>query len=144
MTNKDPSTVCDKSAVQDYANAPGCDKITVPSSIKSSLKTAITKFKSSAAKFDTRNDVQASQDLTVQDALQQLLDDLSTGTLDGIKQAQIHMTSYMTPITQHIPGDVVKFIAKGGKQDSLKDMFATMKESKRVDFDSMADAFVSK
>lgn len=141
---KDPVTVCDKSAVQDYANAPGCDKITIPASIKSSLSTAVSKFKSSAAKYDKRDDVQSSQDLTVQDALQQLLDDLSAGTLEGVKQAQIHMTSYMTPITQHIPADVVKFIAKGGKQDSLKDMFSTMKESKRVDFDSMADEFVSK
>lgn len=116
----------------EYTNKPGCDKVKVPSSIKSALSDVVAKFKQSANKADTRDDVRASQDLTVADALQQLLDDLSSGTLEGMKQAQIHMTSYMTPISQHIPPEVVKFIAKGGRVDSLKDMFNAIKETTRT------------
>ena len=136
----DPSVECNK-GVGEYANKPGSDKVTVPASVKSALSAVVAKFKKTADAADGRDGVSASQDLTVADALQQLLDDLSAGTLDGIMQAQIHMTSYMTPITQHIPAEVVKFIAKGGKQDSLKDMFTSIKESKREDFDKMAQAW---
>ena len=131
----------DNSKSGEYPNKPCCDKINVPSSIKSTLSSLVNEFKKKANDADGKDGKQGSQSLTIASALQQLLDDLSLGTLDGIKQAQIHMTSYMTPIAQHIPADVVKFIAKGGKQDSLKDMFTSIKESKREDFDKMAQAW---
>jgi hypothetical protein len=114
-----------------YSDYPDCDKVPTPSSISAALRSVVRKFKQSAEAADTRDDVRASQDLTVADAIQQLLDDLSQGTVDGIKQAQIHMTSYMTPITQHIPPEVVKFIASGGKQSTLKDMFGAKWEQHR-------------
>jgi hypothetical protein len=116
-----------------YSNYPDCDKVPTPSSITAALRTVVKKFKQSAEAADTRDDVRASQDLTVADAIQQLLDDLSQGTVDGIKQAQIHMTSYMTPITQHIPPEVVKFIASGGKQSTLKDLFGAKWDQHRSD-----------
>ena len=140
MEFKDPSVECNK-GTNEYTNKPGGDKVAVPASIKSSLSTVIAKFKKTADAEDGRNGVSASQDLTVADALQQLLDDLSAGTLEGMKQAQIHMTSYMTPILQHIPADVTKFIAKGGKQESLSSMFASIKESSRKSFEDMSDEY---
>jgi hypothetical protein len=124
------------------------DKISVPADIKSSLKAVIADFRKQAgdnAEAEAaRNDNHASFCLTAADALQQLLDDLSLGTSEGMKKAQIHMTSYMSPITQHIPAEVVKFIARGGQKSTLKDLFSSVKESKRISYDAMADQYVNK
>jgi hypothetical protein len=120
------------------------DKVAVPAALKSSLKSVITAFSKEAEEKNGRDDTRASFCLTVADALQQLHDDLSDGTSEGIKMAQIHMTSYMSPITQHIPSEVITFITRGGRKSTLKDLFSGIKESKRVDFDSMADQYQNK
>jgi hypothetical protein len=99
------------------------DKVTVPAEIKSQLKAVIDDFAKAAKENDLRDDTKGSFAMTAGAALQQLLDDLELGTVAGIKQAQIHMTSYMNPITSHIPEEVTKFIARGGRKSSLKDLF---------------------
>jgi hypothetical protein len=45
---------------------------------------------------------------------------LEKGTVYGIKEAQVFMTSLMGPILHKIPADVVKYVAAGGTQRSLK------------------------
>jgi hypothetical protein len=116
----------------------------VPADLKAALKTVIDGFRKEAEEKNERDDTRASFCLTVADALQELHDDLSTGTALGMKQAQIRMTSLMSPITNQIPADVITFISRGGRKSTLKDLFATVKESKRTSYDAMADAYVEK
>lgn len=117
-----------------YATAhPHSDAVKVPTEIKSQLKAVVDQFAKEAKDKEFVDDNQGSFALTAAAALQQLLDDLETGTVEGIKQAQIHMTSFMNPITQHIPADVVTFIARGGRKPTLKDLFGVKWDNKRGD-----------
>lgn len=100
------------------------DKVNVPAEIKSQLKAVVDDFNKAAKDNNGVNDTRGSFAMTAAAALQQLHDDLSLGTTAGIKQAQIHMSSYMNPITSHIPADVVNFIVRGGRKTTLKDLFA--------------------
>lgn len=100
------------------------DKVNVPADLLSQLKAVVAEFTKAAEDNNNVDDVKGSFALTAASALQQLVDDLELGTVAGIKQAQIHMTSYMNPITSHIPEGVLKFIAYGGRKPSLKDLFA--------------------
>jgi hypothetical protein len=99
------------------------DKIKVPANVLSDLKAAIEEFKAAAEQSVTRDDAKAAFCMTVADAFAQLCDDLSQGTVAGVKMAQVHMTSYMNPITAHLPVSVQKFIFMGGKKPTLKDLF---------------------
>ena len=107
------------------------DKVNVPADLLSQLKAVVAEFTKAAEDNNNVDDVKGSFALTAASALQQLVDDLELGTVAGIKQAQIHMTSYMNPITSHIPEDVLKFIAYGGRKPSLKDLFAVKWENVR-------------
>jgi hypothetical protein len=141
LSVKDPASGDHKlSPISDAHDA----KVTVPANIKSSLAGVVADFRKEANDTNERDNTRASFCLTVADALQQLLDDLSSGTVSGIKQAQIHMSSYMSPITQHIPAEVVKFIVGGGQKSTLKNLFAGMKESARTSYDDMADQYVNR
>ena len=102
-----------------------CDeKVEIPATIKQQLKDAIADFtKDANDNVETDNDARASHALTVKSALETLLKDLESGTVEGLKQAQVHYSSMMNPITTHIPPDVRKFIEKGGQKMSLKDLF---------------------
>ena len=101
------------------------DKITVPSEILSQLQAKIQEFKKMADFNDGRDDAKSSFAMTVHDALVQLHDDLSLGTVEAMKHAQIAMGTFMNPITTNIPPEVLKFIARGGNQPTLKDFFNT-------------------
>lgn len=118
-TEDKPQTDLYHAVAQEHA-----DKVNVPAELKSQLKAVVDEFTKAAEDSEHVDDVKGSFALTAASALQQLLDDLELGTVAGIKQAQIHMTSYMNPITSHIPEDVLKFIAYGGRKPSLKDLFA--------------------
>jgi len=99
------------------------DKVEFPAELKKQLNDKIDEFKKMADFNDGRDDAKASFAMTVHDALVQLLDDLDLGTVEGMKAAQIAMGTFMNPITTHIPSDVLKFIARGGRQPTLKDYF---------------------
>lgn len=137
---KDPAVVADVSKVAPVAGAHD-SSVSIPSDLLSKLKTVVDAFKKEAEEKNEHDDTRASFCLTAANALQQLYDDLSSGTVDGLKQAQIHMTSYMNPISSHIPAEVVTFITRGGTKNSLKDLFAGIKESKRTDYDTMASQY---
>jgi hypothetical protein len=143
---KDPAVSTAKpDADLSHAGAlPHEDSITVPSELLAQLKKVVDAFRKEAEEKDGIDDTRGSFCLTAADALQQVYDDLSAGTSLGMKQAQIHMTSFMSPITNQIPADVITFITRGGRKSNLKDLFSGIKESKRVDYDTMADRFQSK
>jgi hypothetical protein len=66
--------------------------------------------------------------MTASEAMKTILAFLELGTVDGVKKAQISMTSMMSPIVNHLPPSVIKFISQGGKKSTLKDLF----DAKRV------------
>lgn len=121
----DPAETADKPETDLwYATAKEHDEVfNVPQEIKTRLKRVIDDFMKAAEADDMDNDVRGSFELTAAGALQQLLDDLEVGTVEGVKQAQIHMASYMNPITSHIPAEVAKFIMYGGRKPTLKNYF---------------------
>jgi len=95
-------------------------KIAVPANIKKLLKDEADQARKEGKNLNVSNR-EASY---FYDDLAQAFDDLRThlegGTVYDLKQAQIFMTSLMGPMLHKIPADVVNFIAKGGKQRSLK------------------------
>lgn len=106
-------------------------KIKVPASVKSALKAVLTKFNQCSDPDFTHDDTRASFCLTVAAATQALLDDLEQGTVAGLKQAQIHLTSYMNPITTQLPSVVTNYILSGGTKLALKDMYNDKWDTKR-------------
>ncbi|TFH08901.1 MAG: hypothetical protein E4H14_05540 [Candidatus Thorarchaeota archaeon] len=129
----DPAETADKPETDlCYATAHEHDEtFNVPQEIKSRLKAVIDDFVTAAEADECHDDVRGSFELTAASALQQILDDLDQGTVEGVKQAQIHMASYMNPITSHIPAEVAKFIMYGGRKSSLKNYFDVKWEQMR-------------
>jgi hypothetical protein len=107
-------------------------KVKIPADVTSELKATIAKFDKQAELSKTSDDAGASFCMTVADALRALEQDLSAGTVGGVKQAQIHLSTYMSPITSTIPAIVLKFINKGGEKQSLKDMFNAKRDEKKA------------
>lgn len=128
---KDPAVKDVDSSASDIV-ADNDEKLKVPANVMSDLKAAIDEFKASAEQTVTRDDAKAAFCMTVADAFSQLHDDLSQGTVAGVKMAQVHMTSYMNPITAHLPLSVQKFIFMGGKKPTLKDMFDDKRASQKA------------
>lgn len=104
-------------------------KVKVPANVKSDLKAKIAEFSKEAEFSNTRDDARASFLMTATEAMKTILAYLDLGTVEGVKKAQISMTSMMSPIVNHVPPSVIKFIAQGGKKSTLKDLF----DAKRVE-----------
>lgn len=95
-----------------------------PANIISALKNGINEFQTAADYNNGKDDAQASHALTIASALQDILTDLQQGTKEGLKQAQIRITTYWNGITTHFPPEVIDYLYKSGRQPmSLKNMF---------------------
>lgn len=105
------------------------EKVNVPVEIIIMLKNSEKDFRDCANYNDDSNTDRGSFCATVAAALFDLRRDLEEGTVEGIKNAQIKLSSYMNPITSHIPPEVIKFISRGGRKSNLKDLFYGMKSS---------------
>ncbi len=97
------------------------NKIKVPASIKNQLKEQIKIIERDLKTISVTNKEATQFYKDLQNAFEQLLNYLNEGTVNGIKNAQIFMSSLMGPMLHKIPDDVITFIAKGGKSKSLKD-----------------------
>lgn len=130
---KDPATIADKPDTELTKTGAEAheDKIKVPANIKSELKAAIAEFEKAAKFANTRDDTKASFCMTVAEAFKELLDYLELGTVESMKLAQVHMMSWMNPITNHLPDAVKKFVMMGGRKPTLKDLFDSKREYKR-------------
>jgi hypothetical protein len=107
------------------------EKVNVPANVLSDLKAAIAEFSECAEFSNGRDDARSSFCMTCAEAFKQLLADLEQGTVEGVKAAQIHMTSWMNPITSNVPTSVQKFVYMGGRKPSLKDLFADKMSAKK-------------
>lgn len=99
------------------------DAFNVPAGIASAIKAVVTDFQQKADESEGVDAEKTSFALTVVDAAEALLADLDLGTTAGFKAAQIKLASYMSPITNQFPSDVILFILQGGPRLSLKSLF---------------------
>jgi hypothetical protein len=98
------------------------EKVHVPAPLKQSLKKEIDLARSASETFEIRRDWDSKNFYTdMANAFQDLYNKLDKGTIYGMKEAQILMTSMMNIYTSKLPPDVVKFIAGGGAMRPLKD-----------------------
>jgi hypothetical protein len=121
MKSPDPAMVddADKDAGTDVADHHEA-KIKVPASVLKALKDLAAEHKHD---HDNQSHTEPLQKVSIHDAVQQLIDDLELGTVEGLKMAQVHLTSYMSVITNKIPPVAMKFITSGGNKISLKDLY---------------------
>ena len=128
----DPAQVLDvnKDSGNDVASPPTA-KIKVPSAVMAALKQALSEFNKCSDPDVTRDDIRSSHCMTVAAAIQTLIDDLNKHTVDGLKWAQIHLTAFMSPISNHIPAVASKYIISGGASNSLKNMYDEKWANKR-------------
>lgn len=108
------------------------EKVKVPAEVISDLKSSIDDFSKCGDLSNGREDAKASFCMTVAAAFGELLDLLQLGTVEGVKMAQVKMTSWMNPITSHLPVSVQKFIYMGGRKPTLKDLFDAKKQQTRT------------
>lgn len=106
-------------------------KVSVPADVKSALKSAIDEFAKTADEQNGRDDARASFCMTTADAMRDLEALLDQGTVAGMKQAQIKLSTMMNPITSNIPAVVLKFIHMGGRKATLKDLFDNKRQEKK-------------
>jgi len=128
------ATVWDK-AMDDKDESPESPKnddvkVTVPPKVKSALKKEIKELQTAAEKVKVSDAARAEFYTNSAAAMQKLLDCLDYGTMEGVKKAQIHMTSLMSPIVQRIPDVAHDFITGGGEPTTLKNLFKKVKEKK--------------
>lgn len=107
----------------------------VPANVMRAIKASIDTFNDAADFNNGRDDSQASLALTVADALGMIHDYLALGTHDGLRQAQIKITTLMNPITTNFPPEVIDFLYKSGRAPmSLKNIFYSKWDNKKKDY----------
>jgi hypothetical protein len=103
-----------------------------PKNVMRAIKASIDLYNDAAEFNNGRDDAQASLALTVADALGMIHDYLALNTHEGLKQAQIKITTLMNPITTNFPPEVIDFLYKSGRQPaSLKNIFYDKWDSKK-------------
>ena len=104
----------------------------IPSNVMRAIKASIDTYNKAAEFNNGRDDAQASMALTIVSALETIKDCLEQGTQEGVKQAQIKITTFMNPITSNFPPEVVDFLYKSGRQPiSLKNTFYDKWDSRK-------------
>lgn len=106
---------------------PKYEKITVPASIKKSLKDAIAQAEKDMSGFATTDRANVGFYQDVVKYFNTILDALNSGEPCAIKSAQTYYTTVMGPIQYKLPDDVTLFLAGGGQKRSLKDLFHQVK-----------------
>lgn len=97
-------------------------KVHVPNTIREQLESEIKEARKEAQNFTLRKDWDNKNFYeNMANAFEVILEKLDKKTVYGLKEAQIFMTTLMSPIMNKLPADVIKFIARGGTQRSLKD-----------------------
>lgn len=115
----------------DYGGDQHEDKISTPSSVMSDLNAAIAEFEKEVEKYDGHDNDTASFYMTAVDSFRTLKDHLQDGTALGIKNAQIEMTRWMSPIGNKLPASVRRFVESGGKKTTLSERFQELRQAKR-------------
>jgi hypothetical protein len=108
--------------------------IKVPKNVMRAVNASIETFDRAADFNNGRDDALASFSCTVASALRDIKAYLDLGTQEGLKQAQIKITTYMNPITTKLPPELFDYLSKAGRQPmSLKTMFYDVWDNKKKD-----------
>lgn len=92
--------------------------VTLPASVKAAAEKRVKEIEQSIQDFDDKgyNDgagANSNKNKAI-DAIEQILQNLSTNDLEGYKQAQSFFLTLMSPITDLLPAPLVNFLANGG------------------------------
>lgn len=86
-------------------------KIEVPSEIKKAATQRIAELKKSIQYYDNKGYNDHSQKQKAIECIEKVMDNLSTGDLEGLKKAQIFVTTLMSPITDLMPANLFVWLA---------------------------------
>lgn len=92
--------------------------VQLPPSVKAAAEKRVKEIEQSIKDFDDKgyNDgagANSNKNKAI-DAIEQILQNLSTNDLEGYKQAQLFFLTLMSPITDLMPASLVNFLANGG------------------------------
>ena len=103
--------------------------VQLPDSVKAAAKKRIKEIEQSIEDYDDKgyNDGAGANSNKTKaiDAIEQILQNLSTNDLEGYKQAQLFFLTLMSPITDLMPASLVNFLANGGPGPEGKDELTT-------------------
>lgn len=93
-------------------------EVALPASVKAAAEKRIREIEQSIKDFDDKgyNDgagANSNKNKAI-DAIEQILQNLSTNDLEGYKQAQLFFLTLMSPITDLMPASLVNFLSSGG------------------------------
>lgn len=89
--------------------------IKIPAEVKAAVKTRIAEIKAAIAEYDEKGYNDHSQKEKAIECLEQIMDNLSTNDIEGLKKAQIYYSTLMSPITDLFPSKIVLFLAQSLK-----------------------------
>lgn len=123
-TDKD-NTVANRTGTEAMKNK----KITVPAKVKSAVSSRISELKKAIEEYDEKGYNDQSQKQKAIECLEQIMDHLASGDVEGLKHAQIYFGTLMSPITDLIPSQLVLFLANAEavKEQEDKDRVAILK-----------------
>lgn len=86
-------------------------KIEIPADVKKAATQRIAELKKSIEYYDNKGYNDHSQKQKAIDCIEQIMDNLSTGDVEGLKKAQIFVTTLMSPITDLMPANLFTWLA---------------------------------
>lgn len=86
-------------------------KIRLPAAVKAEVKQRITELNQAILRYDDKGYDDKSIKQQAVDCLNQILQDLSTNDLEGVKKAQIYFETLMSPLTDFFPPKLINWLA---------------------------------
>ncbi len=86
-------------------------KIRLPNAVRSEVNKRIKELETAIARYDDKGYDDKSIKQQAVDCLKQILQDLSTNDLEGVKKAQIYFETLMSPLTDFFPPLLVNWLA---------------------------------
>ncbi len=86
-------------------------KIRVPSAVKAEVKQRIAELNQAILRYDDKGYDDKSIKQQAVDCLNQILQNLSTNDLEGVKKAQIYLETLMSPLTDFFPPKLINWLA---------------------------------
>ena len=86
-------------------------KIRLPAGVKAEVKQRIAELNQAILRYDDKGYDDKSIKQQAVDCLNQILQDLSTNDLEGVKKAQIYFETLMSPLTDFFPPKLINWLA---------------------------------
>lgn len=96
-------------------------KVKVPAEVKTGVAKRIAELKKSSEHYDDKGYNDESLKQKAIEVLEKIMDNLSSGDVEGLRQAQIYFATLMSPITDLLPANLVLFLANAMPVSEQKD-----------------------